>query len=123
MKKYIHLKKEDREFVMKSFGISARSVYNALHFDTERSNSELSKRIRRLAMQRGGIVMVEVPESETLFDADGYMRQYLANGVLLEFNLKDGSCDVLLKGEKARRYEHVAVSEIPTIQSWAQTLR
>ena len=82
MKKYIHVKKEDREFLAKVFGITPRMVFNAVHFE---SDSELARKVRKLAMDRGGIVMVEAPEAETLFDADGYMRQYLPGGVLLEF--------------------------------------
>lgn len=39
--------------------------------------NDLAKKIRSLALQRGGIVMVEAPEMDTLHDADGYMRQYL----------------------------------------------
>ena len=81
MKKYIHLKKEDREFIAKAFGITPRMVFSAVHFE---SDSELARKVRKLALDRGGIVMVEVPETETLFDADGYMRQYLPGGVLLE---------------------------------------
>lgn len=70
-----------------------------------------------------GIVMVEVPEMETLFDADGYMRQYLPNNTMLELNKKTGGCEVFHKGEKVRRYENVEVAEIENIQSWALALR
>lgn len=91
MKKYIHIKKEDREFIMKAFGVTERTVYNAIRFDEKRGNTELAKRIRKLAMERGGIVMTVIPDVETLFDADRYMRQYLPNGVLLEFSLIDAA--------------------------------
>ena len=119
MKKYIHLKKEDREFIAKAFGITPRMVFSAVHFE---SDSELARKVRRLALTRGGIVMVEAPEAETLFDADGYMRQRMGNGVLLEFNLQDSSCEVLMMGETVRRYENVLVREIPQIQDWAKAL-
>lgn len=58
MKKYIHVKKEDREFLAKVFGITPRMVFNAVHFE---SDSELARKVRKLAMDRGGIVMVEAP--------------------------------------------------------------
>ena len=109
MKKYIHLKKEDREFIAKAFGITPRMVFSAVHFE---SDSELARKVRKLALDRGGIVMVEVPETETLFDADGYMRQYLPGGVLLEFKYSDN-------GEEKRKFEHVYVSDIPYIQEFA----
>lgn len=122
MKKYIHIKKEDREFIMKAFGVTERTVYNAIRFDEKRGNTELAKRIRKLAMERGGIVMTVIPDVETLFDADRYMRQYLPNGVLLEFSLIDSSCDVFHNGENVRHYENVLVRDIPEIQNWAMTL-
>lgn len=73
-------------------------------------------------MERGGIVMVEVPEMRTLFDSDGYMRQYLPNDTMLEFSYEDGGCDVYHKGLKVRRYENVVVSDIKGIQRWASEL-
>nr|DAS75523.1 MAG TPA: hypothetical protein [Caudoviricetes sp.] len=123
MKKYIHIKREDREFIAKAFGITERSVFNAIRFDDRRGETELARKVRKLAMERGGIVMVEIPEIETLHDADGYMRQYLPNDVLLEFSREDGGCDVFHKGMKVRHYENVLVKDIPEIQNWASTLR
>lgn len=123
MKKYIHIKREDREFIAKAFGITERSVFNAIRFDDRRGETELARKVRKLAMERGGIVMVEIPEFETLHDADGYMRQYLPNDVLLEFSREDGGCDVFHKGMKVRHYENVLVRDIPEIQNWASTLR
>ena len=116
MKKYIHVKKEDREFLAKVFGVTPRMLFNAVHFE---SDSELARKVRKLAMDRGGIVMVEAPEAETLFDADGYMRQYLPGGVLLEFKYADNSCTVFVKGEERRRFDDVHVSDIPYIQEFA----
>ena len=123
MKKYIHIKREDCEFIAKAFGITERSVFNAIRFDDRRGETELARKVRKLAMERGGIVMVEIPEIETLHDADGYMRQYLPNDVLLEFSREDGGCDVFHKGMKVRHYENVLVKDIPEIQNWASTLR
>lgn len=123
MKKYIHIKREDREFIAKAFGITERSVFNAIRFDDRRGETELARKVRKLAMERGGIVMVEIPEIETLHDADGYMRQYLPNDVLLEFSREDGGCDVFHKGMKVRHYENVLVKDIPEIQNRASTLR
>lgn len=122
-KRYIHIRKEDREFIMKALGVTGKSVLNAIRFNGSRGNTELARKIRKLAMDRGGIIMVEVPEIETLFDSDDYMRQYLPNNTLLEFSFKDGGCDVYHKGEKVRRYDKVTVKDIPGIQNWAAALR
>lgn len=121
MKKYIHIKKEDREFIAKTFGITERTIFNATHFENMSEGNDLMKKIRSLALQRGGIVMVKAPELETLHDADGYMRQYFGD-VLLEFSKTEPVCDVYQKGKKVRRFENVMTSDIQRIQDWAATL-
>lgn len=123
MKKYIHITKEDRMFIMKALGVTERTVFNAIRFDSKRGDTELARKIRKLAMERGGIVMVEIPEIECLFDADGYMRQYLPNNTILEFSFENGGCDVFHKGEKVCHYENVVVSNIKNIQNWALALK
>lgn len=125
MKRYIHIQKADREFILNLFKVTGRTVDNALRFDAERGNTDLARKIRKVAMEHGGIVMVVSPEAETLFDADGYMRQYLPNGVLLEFEKEagNGGCNVYFKGDMVRRYDNVQVRDIPAIQNWAATLR
>ena len=103
MKRYIHIQKADREFILNLFKVTGRTVDNALRFDAERGNTDLARKIRKVAMEHGGIVMVVSPEAETLFDADGYMRQYLPNGVLLEFEKEagNGGCNVYQTGTVA----------------------
>ena len=123
MKKYIHITKEDRMFIMKALGVTERTVFNAIRFDSKRGDTELARKIRKLAMERGGIVMVEIPEIECLFDADGYMRQNLPTNTILEFSFENGGCDVFHKGEKVRHYENVVVSNIKNIQNWALALK
>lgn len=122
MKRYIHITKEDREFLMKTFGVSRKTVQNAVMYDGERGGSDLAKRIRKQARERGGIMMVVAPEMETLFDHDGYMRQYFPNGAMLELNKKDASCDVFFKGDNVRHYDRVEIPDIYAIQDWVQGL-
>lgn len=94
MKKYIHITKEDRMFIMKALGVTERTVFNAIRFDSKRGDTELARKIRKLAMERGGIVMVVIPEIETMFDSDNYMRQYFPNGALLEISKDNGNADI-----------------------------
>ena len=122
MKKYIHIKKEDREFIAKAFDITERTIFNATHYTDMNEGTDLMKKVRTLALQRGGIVMVEAPELEVLHDADGYMRQYLGD-VLLEFSKTEPWCDVFKHGEKVRRFDNVMTNDIQGIQDWAAGLR
>lgn len=123
MRRYIHIKKEDREFIAKAFGISGMSIWNALNFEGKRGNTELAKKVRKLALERGGIVMREVPELETLFDVDGYIRQYLPGDVLLEIYKAENWCDVYKKGKKKRRFENITMSDLSGIQKYAAELK
>lgn len=122
MKKYIHIQKADREFIAKVFGITERTIFNAIHFEDMNDGNDLAKKIRSLALQRGGIVMVEAPEWEVLHDADGYMRYYCGD-VLLEFSKQEPVCDVYQRGKKVRHFDNVMTSDIQGIQDWAATLR
>ena len=122
MKKYIHIQKSDREFIAKAFKVSKRTVYNAIHFEDMNEGNDLAKKIRTLALERGGIVMVEAPELETLHDADDYMRQYIGD-VLLEFSKTEPVCDVYKKGVKVRHFDNVMTSDSQGIQDWASGLR
>lgn len=64
MKKYIDITTENRNFLMRAFGVTRQTVQNALHFDAERGNTDLAKKIRKLALERGGVPMVALREDE-----------------------------------------------------------
>ena len=106
-----------------ALNVTEKTVYNAIRFDDRRGNSELSAKIRKLAMDRGGIVMVVIPEIETFHDYDNVMRQYCPNGALIELDRNDGSGQVIFKGETVKTYEHVMVADINQIQAFASALR
>jgi len=122
MKKYIHIQKADRKFLAEVFKVTERTIFNATHFEDMNEGTDLMKKIRTLALQRGGITMIDAPEWEVLYDADGYMRHYLGD-VLLEFDKDNGCCDVYKRGEKVRHYDNVMLTEIQGIQDWAAGLR
>lgn len=123
MKRYIDITRENREFLMKVFGVTYKTILNAITFDDLRGNTELAKRIRKLALERGGTVMVEVAEIETWHDADGHVRQYFPNGVILDGDKKSGKVDLLVGGKVARSYDNPKISEMETIQREAMALR
>lgn len=120
MKKYLHVTKEVREHLMKIFGVSSVMVWKALTFESE---STLANKIRKAAFENSGILMNELPAMETFHDYDGYMRQYLPNGAMLEFCRNDNSGDVFFKGVKVKHYEQVMFSDIENIQKFASELR
>lgn len=123
MKQFIHITKENREGLAKIFKVGERTVWNALQF-AEVGDADMSKRIRKAAIERGGILMAkEVPMEQTFWDHDDYMRQYYMNGAVLELNRKDNSAVVFFKGEAVRNYTNVLLSDIEGMQYYAMALR
>ena len=123
MRRYIHIKREDRAFIAETFKITEKSVFNALTYDVKRGNTDLAKRVRKLAMERGGIIMVEAPEGEVFHDSDNYMREYLPGGVLIELSKTDGSGAVFKKGTRMKSYENLMLADIPAVQAYAAGLK
>ena len=117
MKKVISVTRENREFLQKAFGVTNAMVTYALTFYAKWGQSDLAKKIRRLAMQRGGFVMVCAPASEVVHDHDGVMRQYFDNGWMWEGDKKTGTLAVKnAKGETVTRIEHAGIRDIEAVQ-------
>ena len=91
MKKRIDTTKEMRQKAMKVFHVTEQTVFNAICFDSKRGDTDKAKRIRSYILQNGGVVMVELPEVETIHDAEGMMRQYFPNGGMVEVNKENVS--------------------------------
>ena len=68
MKKQVTVTKENREFLEKAFKVSSVMIWKALTFE---SDTDLARRIRKLAVERGGIEMCFCPVLETMHDSDG----------------------------------------------------
>lgn len=122
----IAVTKENREFLSRAFKITSVMVWKALNY---KSDTTLAKKIRKVAIERGGVELVICPVGknpmdcvETLHDSDGYMRQYFPNGAMVEFSKEDGTGNVFFKGESCQHYEDVRVSEIESIQNYAMAL-
>lgn len=123
MEKFITATKETREYITKAFrGISRQTLWRALHFEDMDKGTDTERRIRKMALNRGGMVMVVSPEMETMHDADGYMRQYFPNGAMLEADKRTGEIVLFHRGVKIATYMHPMVKDIPAIQEHAKSL-
>ena len=122
-KRVIEVTKETRDFLQKAFDVTGTMVWYALNFDEKRGQSDLAKRIRNLALQKGGVVLNIGPEIETIHSADGRMRQYFPHDVILEADTRStGQVAVYKKGELQRIWDNPGVSELDGIQNWAMSL-
>lgn len=120
-KREISVSKENREFLKKLFGCTEQTLYNSL--DLQKPSSEMRKRIRKAALERGGEVMVTLREMETFHLADGTMVNVLPNGAELRFYRDDSHGEIWLKGELVERRENVNVQTIFEMQAQAAAMR
>ena len=118
MKTVISVTREDREFLQKAFGVTNAMVTYALTFHSKWGRSDLAKKIRRLAVQRGGFLLVSAPASEVVHDHKGVMRQYFENGWIWEGDTHTGVLTVKNeKGEAVSRIEHATIKDIEAVQA------
>ena len=97
-------------FLQKLFGVTIQTVYTALNLD--KPETDVRRRIRKAALERGGEVMVTLPEFETIHDANGMMIQIFKNGAKLEINKHTGETKVLFRGEEVASF---MIKEIPLL--------
>lgn len=123
MEKFITATKETRELITKAFrGISRQTLWRALHFEDMAKGTDTERRIRKMALNRGGVVMVVTPEMETMHDADGFMRQYFPNEAMIEADKTTGTVTLFFKGEPVAQYEKPLISDLLDIQERAKSL-
>ncbi|MCM1310860.1 MAG: hypothetical protein NC301_07545 [Bacteroides sp.] len=118
-RKQIEVSKQTREMLVKLFKTTKVSVWRALAF---RDNSPKSQRIRKAAEQNGGLLLLLTPAMETMHDADGFIRQYFPNDVLIEADKNTGRVELLKRGQVVKAWEHVAITKFSEIHKEALAL-
>jgi hypothetical protein len=118
-RKQIEVSKQTREMLVKTFKTTKVSVWRALAY---RDNSPKSQRIRRAAELNGGVLLMLTPAMETMHDADGFLRQYFPNDVLIEANKKTGRVELLKRGEVVKSWDGIALSQFSEIHNEALAL-
>lgn len=86
-KRYISVTPEQKKYLAKLFGVSEKYVYMCLYY---LHNAGMAPKIRKAAIERGGVPMVHAPEIETLhFETPHIMMQHFPNGASLAVNFED----------------------------------
>lgn len=123
MKKYIKINEKEKQWIMCAFGISKSMVNYALSFDKKRGNSDLAKRIRKLALHRGGQLMTELPLFETIHNANGVMLQLFPNGAEIKVDSKEGYVELHdKKGTVVKSLHECSVPQLYELQILAASL-
>ena len=124
MKKYIKISGKEKEWIEMALGVSRSMVDFALHYDAKRGYSDLAKRIRMLALHRGGVLMNELPAFETIHNTTtGEMVQPFENGAKLVMVWATGSLKIFNKeGELCRDVRINTIEELTNAQCFAAAL-
>ena len=114
-----------RAYLSRLMGVSERTVYNALGKDGGRS--ELQRRIRKAAIENGGMPTVTVSEDDAIFitgtDGARSMVRHFRNGATMECSLTTGYVEVRNRqGELAGAWNNPKVTELKALERMAQTL-
>lgn len=81
------------------------------------------KKIRSLAVQRGGFELVTAPASEVVHDADNMMRQHFENGWMWEGDKNTGVLELKdEKGDVVERIENALLTDIKTVQEKVEAM-
>lgn len=117
----IEISKEVREKIMKTFGVSNQMVVNAMNYSGNgRGETELAKRIRRMAMKNGGRRMAYLPAFETAYTHNGIMTQEFDNGAKLIADMHSGEVKVIdPKGVVRERVENASIPQLYVMQNVA----
>lgn len=120
----IEVAQEVREKIIKVFGVTGKTVSNALNYSGgTRSESDLAKRIRKMAMQNGGRRMAYWPECETIHDeGTGEMVQTFRNGAKLVIRKDTGDAVVYYKGVARQRQENISIRQLYMLQEFAAAI-
>lgn len=113
MRRYIQVTKETRSRLVKKYGVTKKTVWEALSFITK---NERSQGIRRDALEWGGLLIEEgfVPNCRTEHLGDGKIRQSFSNSIV-----------VMIEGNKATIYRdgmEIESYEGITLNTWGNIL-
>ena len=115
MKKQILTDNETKTFLMKAFRCSRQQVWRALNFER---NSETARRIRVLALQRGGkLTEGYTPNCETTHNTVARTQeQTFGRRVKIIADRNSGEVAVIVDGVKKDNYRDLSVPDFMQLQ-------
>ena len=119
MDKQIVVNSEERLLLMKAFDCTRMMVWKALTF---KSDSDMARKIRHLALQRGG-ELVGVPEGETTYEeVEGTMTQRFGSRVKLVYTRATNMYAIYVDGIMERNGEAGDIVCFVNVQQEAELL-
>lgn len=118
-KKYVYVSQEVRNRIQSETKMSDGGLWKALNFE---SNGRQSVLVRELAISYGGEVRYDIPECETIHDADGRMIQTFSNGAVIICDKATGDMRVEYKGKIISTFPDARLSTLKAAQALASQL-
>lgn len=120
MRQFIEVPASVKAELARAFDVNERTVRNALDYSGQ---SDLCRRIRCFAMQKGGVVMTVQPLMETIHTSCGVMRQTFPNGAEIEVDMHSGRLELRHKGVVRQRVDAgCTIPELYVLQEQAASL-
>ena len=116
MRKQILTDNETKAFLIKTFQCSRQAVWQALTFQR---NSDQARRIRHLALQRGGkLTDGYAPKCETSYEeGEKTMTQRFGSRVKIVAHRETGNVSVFVNDRLKENYENLNVCSLMQLQS------
>lgn len=116
MRKQILTDNETKSFLMKTFNCTRQAVWQALTFQR---NSDQARRIRHLALQRGGkLTDGYAPKCETSYEeGEKTMTQRFGSRVKIVAHRETGNVSVFVGDRLKENYENLNVYSLMQLQS------
>lgn len=116
MRKQILTDNETKAFLIKTFQCSRQAVWQALTFQR---NSDQARRIRHLALQRGGkLTDGYAPKCETSYEeGEKTMTQRFGSRVKIVAYSETGNASVFVDDRLKENYENLDVCSLMQLQS------
>lgn len=111
---------KEKNYLANLFNVTPQMVWKALSFE---SDTDLAKKIRKAAIERGGQHVIELPLFETIHDVEGRMTQTFPGGAIMVCYKDTGAVEVYHAGELVERYEDVSIAQLDSIQQMCATIK
>lgn len=121
--KIIEVSSETRQKLMSAFGVTGKTVSNALRYDQHRGHTSLASRIRVMALELGGRMMVTSPVMDTIHTSNHEMLQEFANGAEIRVDMRTGTAVLRDSHGVVRAQQHdITIPELYAMQERASHL-
>lgn len=125
MNKYIEVSPDVRKEILRAFKLTAGMVSLALNF---KNDSPTSERVRKFALQKGGVVKVVLDEKnqppyQNVYDRENAVIRLIFSPITeIVIDMKTGVTSLIDKNKVIERHEKLYVTELLQLQNRASIL-